>query len=100
MTFGDLEVIDKIENLFDGVKTRFPLKVNGFDKSILARRGSAIEVKANLLVFLNDILQVPDQGYIFNGGSLITFTEAPKVDDTCKIMFYNCLLYTSPSPRD
>ena len=87
-TFGDLEVIDKIENLFDGVKTRFPLKVNGFDKSILARRGSSIEVKANLLVFLNDILQVPDQGYIFNGGSLITFTEAPKVGDTCKILFY------------
>jgi len=87
-TFGDLEVIDKIENLFDGTRTRFPLKVDGFDKSILARRGSALEVKANLLVFLNDILQVPDQGYIFNGGSLITFTEAPKVNDTCKILFY------------
>ena len=41
-----------------------------------------------LLVFINDTLQVPGEGYTFNGGSTITFTEAPKVGDKSKIIFY------------
>jgi len=47
-------------------------------------------------VFINDILQVPGKGYEFNGGSQITFTEAPKgpspdvmyEGDTMKFLFY------------
>ena len=34
------------------------------------------------------MLQVPGDGYKFEGGSIIEFTEAPKVGDTCKILFY------------
>ena len=41
-----------------------------------------------LLVFVNDILQVPDESYIFDGGSVITFLESPKVGDKCRILFY------------
>jgi hypothetical protein len=40
------------------------------------------------LVFINDILQVPGEGYIFNGGSTIRFAEPPKIGDTSKILFY------------
>jgi hypothetical protein len=40
------------------------------------------------LIFINDILQIPGGGYTFNGGSVITFTEAPKSGDTSKILFY------------
>jgi len=54
----------------------------------LADKGSKIVLHDVLIVFVNDILQIPGQGYIFNGGSVITFTEALKVGDTVKISFY------------
>ena len=33
-------------------------------------------------------MQVPGEGYIFTGGSVLTFTEALKVGDSVKIIFY------------
>ena len=93
---GELQVFDNISSLFDGETTTFPLTINGDLVSIKAAKGSNINVQDLLLVFVNDILQVPGEGYIFNGGSVITFTEAPKgislgisgTNDTCKILFY------------
>jgi hypothetical protein len=87
-SLGNLLVIDPLDSLFDGVKTSFPIKVDGQQKTIRAKTGSVIDVQATLLIFINDILQVPGEGYIFNGGSYITFTEPPKVGDTSKILFY------------
>ena len=98
---GQLEVLDNIERYIDGSKTDFPLTTNGETTSIVAKKGSKIDVQDILLVFVNNIPQVPGKGYKFPGGSVITFTEAPKVGDTIEIIFYKgCLLYTSPSPRD
>jgi hypothetical protein len=93
---GELQVFDNISSLFDGETTTFPLTINGDLVSIKAAKGSNINVQDLLLVFVNDILQVPGEGYVFNGGSVITFTEAPKgislgipgTNDTCKILFY------------
>jgi len=85
---GELEAFDKIQNLFDGNRTIFPLSYNGSIISVYAKKGSPINIQDTLLVFLNDILQVPGEGYIFNGGSNIQFTESPKPEDTCKIIFY------------
>ena len=87
-SLGSLLVIDPLDSLFDGITVSFPIKVDGNQKTIRAKTGSPIDVEATLLVFINDILQVPGQGYIFNGGSFITFTEAPKSGDTSKILFY------------
>jgi len=87
-SIGELQVFDNIENLFDGETVAFPLTVANNPTSIRSSKGSNIVVQDTLLIFVNDILQVPGSGYIFNGGSLITFTEAPKVGDTCKILFY------------
>jgi hypothetical protein len=87
-SIGDLQVLDPLDSLFDGVKKVFPLEIDSERFSIKARSGSLIDIKANLLVFINDTLQVPGDGYIFNGGSLIQFTEAPKEGDTSKILFY------------
>ena len=87
-TIGDLQVIDDISDLFDGVTTRFPIKFNGIRKSIKASTGSLIDVQSTLLIFINDILQVPGQGYIFKGGSVIRFSEPPNPDDKCTILFY------------
>ena len=87
-TVGDLQVFDDISDLFDGVQVSFPLIFQGQQRTIRAKSGSLIDIQSTLLIFVNDILQVPGQGYIFNGGSFITFTESPKVGDTCKIIFY------------
>jgi hypothetical protein len=87
-TVGDLQVVDDISSQFNGDKTRFAIKFNGVRTSIKAAKGSLIDVQATLLVFINDILQVPGEAYVFPGGSTLRFTEAPKLGDTCKIIFY------------
>ena len=87
-TVGDFQVIDPLDSLFDDKSTSFPLKINGAQKTIQSKPGSNVNVELTLLVFINDILQVPQNGYTFNGGSYINFTEAPKVGDTSKILFY------------
>ena len=94
--FGELEILDDITNLFDGVRRSFPLTYFGELYPIKARRGSNIKVQDLLLVFINDVLQVPGEGYIFKGGTRVIFTEPPKgidpdeadANDRCKILFY------------
>jgi len=87
-TIGDIAVLDDISPLFNGFRTRFPIKINGIQKSIKSKTGSLIDVQSTLLVFINDILQVPGIGYIFKGGSIIRFPEPPKPGNTAKILFY------------
>jgi len=85
---GELQILDNIEDLFDNETLVFPLKIAQEFIAINAERGSNINIEDTLLIFVNDILQIPNEGYIFNGGSLITFTEPPKIGDTCKLIFY------------
>jgi hypothetical protein len=87
-SIGELQVFDSIENLFNGTRIIFPLFYLGQLISVLTSKGSNINIQDTLLVLINDVLQVPGEGYIFNGGSAIEFTEAPKSGDTCKILFY------------
>ena len=85
---GDFELIDDFSNLFNGDRTRFPIKQLGNSVSFVSKPGSNINVQDNVFVFLNDILQVPGVGYEFLGGSTILFTEPPKAGDTSKFIFY------------
>ena len=85
---GELQLIDPIDSLFDGVKTQFPIKINDQRVTIRAKSGSDIDIQSTLIITVNDVLQVPGQGFVFNGGSNITFTTAPKTGDTAKILFY------------
>jgi hypothetical protein len=95
-SLGELQLIDDISGAFNGSRTRFTLKVDGKTTSFTTRKGSNIDIQATLLVFLNDILQVPGEAYFFTGGSVITFAEPPKGanedyssgGDTCKILYY------------
>ena len=41
-----------------------------------------------MIVFINNILQVPGDSYRFPGGSRIIFSEPPRVGDDIKIIFY------------
>jgi hypothetical protein len=87
-SIGDLLVIDNFDDLFDGNRRVFPIKINGIPRSIRAKRGSTLDIQATLIVLYNDILQVPGEGYTFKGGSIITFPEAPKYEDRVSIIFY------------
>lgn len=87
-SIGELQPLDKIEQLFDNNRVTFPLSYLGNLISIFSSKGSQINIQDTLLVFVNDILQVPGDGYIFEGGSVIEFTEPPKLNDTCRILFY------------
>ncbi len=87
-TVGDFQVLDPLDSLFDGKTTSFALNLNGAQQTIQSKPGSNIDVEVAILVFINDILQVPGTGYEFKGGSFITFKEAPKEGDTSKILFY------------
>ena len=75
---GEFIVLDEIDQFFNGVRRLFPLSVNGESISFFAKANSGINLQSNLLVFVNDILQTPGEGYQFTGGSTIRFTEAPK----------------------
>ena len=87
-SIGDLLALDKIDRFFNGIRKVFPLSVSNEIISIFSSKGSNINIQDTLLVFVNDVLQVPGESYIFNGGSRIIFLESPKEGDTSKILFY------------
>ena len=87
-SIGQLQPIDNFSDKFDGRKTDFQLEVGGNIISIRSSKGSNINVQDTLIVFYNNILQVPGESYIFNGGSTIIFPEAPKSGDVIRILFY------------
>ena len=87
-SIGTLQVLDNIERYIDGARKDFPLTQAGSVVSIVAAKGSNINVQDVLLVFVNDTLQVPGEGYTFTGGSTLNFTEAPKLGDIIQIVFY------------
>jgi len=85
---GSIAVLDDFSNLFNGIRKTFPISENGESLSIVSKPGSNISIQDTLLIFINDILQVPGESYEFSGGSNINFTEAPKAGDTLKFLFY------------
>ena len=85
---GQLQVLDKFDDFFDGSTRDFRLLLNSGSVSIQSSPGSNIEVDQTLLIFINDVLQEPGKGFVFTGGSTVKFTEPPKVGDTSKVLFY------------
>ena len=87
-SIGELQVLDSLDSAFDGKTTEFPLTLSGNLLSIRSAQGSNIDVQDTLLIFINDVLQVPGGGYVFSGGSVLRFTEPPKIGSNSKILFY------------
>lgn len=93
---GEFIVLDDISVYFNGRRRLFPLTTNGQNISFFAKANSGIDLQSNLLVFINDTLQTPGEGYQFTGGSTIRFTEAPKgyvsgfstTGDNAKLLMY------------
>ena len=85
---GVLDSFDDISEYPDGKRLDFPLIKAGNLVSINKKKGSKIDLNQVLIVFLNNILQVPGDSYRFPGGSRIIFSEPPRVGDDIKIIFY------------
>ena len=89
---GELDYIDSIKSLQNGIRRRFPLNYNGdllnFELDITDPDSAQIDLKELLLIFVNGILQIPGDSYDFNGGTSIIFTSAPVEDDIIDIFFY------------
>ena len=85
---GQIQVLDDFSNLFDGERKTFPISNGGEALSIQSKPGSLVTVQDCLFIFINDILQIPGESYTFGGGSKISFTEAPKAEDSIKFLFY------------
>jgi hypothetical protein len=87
-TIGQLIVFDPIDALFDGQRKSFPLRLNGQQTAVLAKIGSDINVRNSMLIFIDTVLQVPEEAYNFEGGSIITLNDAPRSGSTSTILFY------------
>ena len=55
--------------------------------------------KSTLLLHLNGLL-TPEHGSVDIGGVPVTKATLPDIRRTVGMVFQDCLLYTSPSPRD
>jgi hypothetical protein len=88
---GQFIKFSDISNQFNGFRKRFTLRalINGESKILDLRvpKGSDLDVTNNIFIYINDILQTPGESYTFNGSRLI-FTEAPKPDSLCSILYY------------
>ena len=85
---GELEVFDRLDRQFDGTTKTFNLSIGGEGVAIISRKGSRVDTKKSLLVFVNNVLQEPGNSYDMQNGSVIRFFEAPKAGDTGAIYFY------------
>ena len=90
--FGEIDFIDDIKSMQNGIRRRFPLFFNGqllsFEKDEADPLSSDINLNAVLLIFVNGVLQTPGTAYQFEGGTTFTFTEAPDTGDKVDIFFY------------
>jgi len=92
--FGQVDYIDSISSLQNGVRTRFPLNLNGaslsFQKDEQNPQSALIDLDAVLLVFVNGVIQTPGKDYFFSGGTSFNFnfTAAPLKSDNIAIYFY------------
>ena len=91
-TFGEFVLFDDVSSFANGSVINFKLtRTNNGVKSLVSLDtldGSPINVANNLLVFVNDILQVPGESYTFSGGTSITFNEPPKTGAKITILFF------------
>lgn len=98
---GILRKLDDLTPFVNGTRKTFTLKetIDSVSQtiSIQSADDSEIDLSYVLLVFVNDVLQIPGKSYRFNGGSKIIFTEAPPAKltsegvlekSTVKVYFY------------
>ena len=89
--FGKFLEMDDFSELFNGFKKTFLITRTTASKeyySIDKKAGSGIVLANNLLLFLNDVLQMPGEDYVFDKGTKISFKEAPPKGSKFKFYLY------------
>ena len=84
-----MEKLDDLSELSNGTRKSFTLTKDGDIISLETKYGSNIDLAYNLLVFVNDVLQIPNESYFFSGGTQIIFSEAPASNSNIKVYFYS-----------
>jgi hypothetical protein len=93
---GFIRKLEDLTNKVNGQRTIFTLfeKVDTGAGVVIKRTSfesnpaSEIDLEQNLLIFVNDVLQIPGQSYRFLGGSQLEFTEPPTLGSSIKVYFY------------
>jgi hypothetical protein len=85
---GYLRKLDDLSSYVNGVRKIFTFEENGQTLSLESTDGSDFDLSQNLLIFVNDVLQIPNESYIFGGGTQIEFKEAPAEGSSIKLYFY------------
>ena len=90
--FGELDYIDSVSSLQDGIRKRFPLYRNNqllsFEIDENDPDSRLIEFNSLLIIFINGVLQKPGSSYSFDGGTSFIFSDPPKPEDQVDIFFY------------
>jgi photosystem II stability/assembly factor-like uncharacterized protein len=88
---GQFVRINSLAPFFTGKKRKFLLTVTTLGTtdtfSIKSDINSDLKIENNFFIFINDILQKPQESYIINGSRII-FSEAPKANSKCLILYY------------
>lgn len=88
---GQFVRIDSLAPFFTGKKRKFTLTFTsgGLTDTFFVKTdlNSDLKIENNFFVFINDILQKPEESYKIIGSKII-FTEAPKVNSKCLILYY------------
>jgi hypothetical protein len=85
---GILEKLDDLSSKATGKRKTFDLTKDGQRISLESDPIYEVELRYNLLVFVNDVLQVPGTSYSFDRGSSITFSEPIPQGSNVKIYLY------------
>lgn len=89
---GILQKLEDLSSLANGARKTFTIKESIDNEiqplSLEYERGSELDLAYNLLIFVNDVLQIPGESYTFKRGTQITFKEAPPTGSSIKVYFY------------
>ena len=90
--FGELDYIDSIRDLQNGLRRRFPLRQNSqlisFQKDPTVTASSQIDLKNVLVIFIDGVIQIPGEAYEFDGGTSVVFSDPPSNNSEVDIFFY------------
>ena len=88
---GQFIRINNIAPFFNGIKRKFALTITNFGITdtfaVKVDPNSDMKLENNFFIFINDILQIPEESYKITG-TRIVFSEAPKVNSKCLILYY------------
>jgi hypothetical protein len=85
---GNLRKLDDLTPYVNGTRKIFNLLENSQLLSLESSPGSPIDIAQNVLLFVNDVLQIPGESYSFNGGTQLILSEPPPIGSTVKVYFY------------